>query len=184
MIAVVAGVTVRLLVFNTDTVTYFPQKDPFIQDMYALTSRIGGFDEIAVSYDAPGGKKGYFLDPGVLRQAAAVEKAIRSDPDVCYSVSMPSLLSDINRALTGREEVPANRAVVQVFSRLVGSAGAGRLVIAAGQHGQRGRRAAHPELSDLQQRNRPLHGREQVPQLPRFAEGDRGCQPGRSRRTP
>ena len=125
VIGIVLALTVRLLVFNTDSVTYFPQKDPFIQDMYALTSRIGGFDEIAVSYDAPGGKKGYFLDPGVLRQAAAAEKAILADPDVCYAVSMPSLLSDINRALTGTEEVPANRAVIQVFSRLVGSAGAG-----------------------------------------------------------
>ncbi len=125
VIAAVLGFTARLLVFNTDSITYFPQKDPFIQDMYALTSRIGGFDEIAVSYDAPGARKGYFNDPAVLRQAAAAEKAVLADPDACYSMSMPSLLSDVNRALTGVEEVPANRAVVMLFSRLVGSASAG-----------------------------------------------------------
>jgi hypothetical protein len=125
VVAAVLALTVRLLVFNTDSITYFPQKDPFIQDMYALTSRIGGFDEIAVSYDAPAGRKGYFNDPAILRQAAAAEKAILADPDVCYSLSMPSLLSDINRALTGAEEVPSNRAVVMLFSRLVGSSAAG-----------------------------------------------------------
>ena len=125
VIALVLGFTVRLLVFNTDSITYFPQRDPFIRDMYALTSRIGGFDEIAVSYDAPDAKKGYFLDPAVLRQAAAAERAVMADPDACYSVSMPSLLSDINRALTGTEEVPANRAVVTLFSRLVGSTAGG-----------------------------------------------------------
>ena len=124
IIAAVFLLTTRLLVFNTDSVNYFPQKDPFIQDMYALTSRIGGFDEIAVSYDAPDGKKGYFLDPAVLREAGAIERVILADPDVCYSVSMPSLLSDINFAVTGTEEVPANRAVVTLFSRLVGSAAA------------------------------------------------------------
>jgi predicted RND superfamily exporter protein len=122
---VIAGaflLTIRLLVFNTDSVNYFPQKDRFIQDMYALTSRIGGFDEIAVSYDAPDGRQGYFLDPAVLRQAGAVERAILADPDVCYSVAMPSLLSDINLALTGAEEVPTNRAVVALLSRLIGAA--------------------------------------------------------------
>ncbi len=125
VIAAVFLFTLRLLEFNTDPVTYFPQKDPFIQDMYALTSRIGGFDEIAVSYDAPDGKKGYFLDPALLREAGAVERLILADPDACYAVSMPSLLSDINLALTGSEEVPNNRAVVALFSRLVGSAAAG-----------------------------------------------------------
>jgi hydrophobe/amphiphile efflux-3 (HAE3) family protein len=122
VIAAALLLTIRLLVFNTDPVTYFPQKDPFIQDMYALTGKIGGFDEIAVSYDAPNGRKGYFLDPAVLSQAGAVERAILADPDICYAVSMPSLLSDINLALTGAEEVPNNRAVVALLSRLIGSA--------------------------------------------------------------
>jgi predicted RND superfamily exporter protein len=124
VIAAAFLLTTRLLVFNTDSVNYFPQQDPFIKDMYALTSRIGGFDEIAVSYDAPEGRKGYFLDPAILRGASAVERSVLADPDVCYSISMPSLLSDINLALTGQEEVPANRAVVALFSRLVGSAAA------------------------------------------------------------
>ena len=124
IIAAALLLTIRLLVFNTDAVTYFPQKDPIIQDMYALTGKIGGFDEIAVSYDAPDGRKGYFLDPAVLSQAGAVERAILADPDVCYAVSMPSLLSDINLALTGTGEVPNNRAVVALFSRLIGSAAA------------------------------------------------------------
>ena len=130
VIAAALLLTMRLLVFNTDSITYFPQKDPFIQDMYALTSRIGGFDEIAVSYDAPAGRAGYFLDPAVLRQAAAAEAAILADPDACYAVSLPSLLADVNRALTGTAEVPANKAVVALVSRLAASAagGAGTLL--------------------------------------------------------
>jgi uncharacterized protein len=119
-------VGLRLLAFNTDAVTYYPQRDPVLQDMYALTGKLGGFDEIHVTWEAPEGTNGYFLDPGVLRQLAALEAAVRADPDVSWSISLASLLSDVRFAVDGTDELPDNRGVVLMFSRLFArAAGAG-----------------------------------------------------------
>lgn len=118
-------VGLHLLAFNTDSVTYYPQHDPVIRDMYALTEKIGGFNEIHVTYEAPEGASGYFLDPALLRQVAAVEEAVRADPDVSWSISLPSFLSDVSYAVDGRGELPASRGVVLLFSRLVARASGG-----------------------------------------------------------
>jgi predicted RND superfamily exporter protein len=122
----------RLLAFNTDSVTYYPQRDPVIRDMYAMTAKLGGFNEIHLTYEAPEGTQGYFLDPAVLRQVAAVEEAVRADPDVSWSISLPSFLSDVNYAVDGTTDLPENRGVVMLFSRLIaramGGAGAGGLL--------------------------------------------------------
>ena len=115
----------RLLAFNTDAVTYYPQRDPVLQDMYALTGKLGGFDEIHVTWEAPEGTSGYFLDPAVLRQAAALEEAVRKNPDVSWSISLASFLSDVRLAVDGTAELPDNRGVVLLFSRLVARAAGG-----------------------------------------------------------
>jgi predicted RND superfamily exporter protein len=115
-------VGMRLLAFNTDAVTYYPQRDPVLQDMYALTAKLGGFDEIHVTWEAPEGTNGYFLEPAVLRQVAALEAAVRADPDVSWSISLASFLSDVRLAVDGTDELPDNRGVVLMFSRLLARA--------------------------------------------------------------
>lgn len=117
------------LAFNTDSVTYYPQHDPVIQDMYALTEKIGGFNELHLTYEAPEGTRGYFLDPALLRQVAALEEAIRADPDVSWSISLASFLADVSYAVDGTSELPSSRGVVLLFSRLAArAAGAGGLL--------------------------------------------------------
>ncbi len=112
----------HLLAFNTDAVTYYPQRDPVLQDMYALTAKLGGFDEVHVTWEAPEGTTGYFLDPAVLRQVAALEAAVRADPDVSWSISLASILSDVRLAVDGTDALPDNRGVVLLFSRLLARA--------------------------------------------------------------
>jgi predicted RND superfamily exporter protein len=111
--------------FNTDPASYFPQRDPVIRDMYVLTGGIGGFDEMHVTLEAPEASRGYFLDPGVLRAVAGLEAAVRADPDVCYSLSLPTFIADARYALDGIDELPASRSVVLLFSRLVAAAARG-----------------------------------------------------------
>ncbi|MCX5730889.1 MAG: MMPL family transporter [Deltaproteobacteria bacterium] len=124
-LGIALAVALRFLSFNTDAATYYPQHDPVIQDMYALTEKLGGFDELHVTWTAPGGRRGYFLDPLVLRQLAAVEDALRGNPDVCWSISFPSLVRDAGEALGEAEGLLSNRGALLYFSRLVGAMSGG-----------------------------------------------------------
>jgi uncharacterized protein len=121
--AVLFAVTQRHLIFNTDPASYFPQKDPVLKDMASIYSRAGGFEQVSVSFDAPGGQPGYFLTTDVLGRVEEVERALRELPDISYGVSLPDLLREVNRAVTGQDALPTNRAVVAVFARLLKSAG-------------------------------------------------------------
>ncbi len=125
VLAAALVVALGSLTFNTDSSNYFPRKDPVIRDMYAMTAKIGGFDRINVTWVAPGGEARWFLDPGVLQQVAAVEEAIRQDPDVCYSLSFPSFLEDASFQLDGTAAIPSSRGALLFFSRLVSATGGG-----------------------------------------------------------
>jgi predicted RND superfamily exporter protein len=120
---VLFAVTQRHLIFNTDPASYFPQKDPVLKDMASIYSRAGGFEQVAVSFDAPGGQPGYFLTADALGRVEEVEQALREIPDISYGVSLPDLLREINRAVTGQDALPSNRAVVAMFARLLSAAG-------------------------------------------------------------
>ena len=117
------AVTQRFLIFNTDPASYFPQSDPVLRDMAGIYSRAGGFEQVSVSFDAPGDAPGYFLTADVLSRVEAVERKLREIPDISYGVSLPDLLRDVNRAATGQDALPTNRAVVSMFSRLLSAAG-------------------------------------------------------------
>ena len=120
---VLFAATQRLLIFNTDPASYFPQNDPVLRDMASIYSRAGGFEQVSVSFDAPGKVPGYFLSTEALSRVQAVEQKLREIPDISYALSLPDLLQEINRAATGRDELPTNRAVVSVFARLLTAAG-------------------------------------------------------------
>jgi hypothetical protein len=124
LLALALGVSLRSLSFNTDAATYYPQRDPVITDMYALTEKMGGFDELNITWTAPGGRRGYFLDPAVLRQVSAVEDAMKANPDVCWSLSFPSLVRDAGVSL-GEEGLLDNRGALLFLSRLVGAMSGG-----------------------------------------------------------
>jgi hypothetical protein len=42
-------------------------------------------------------------------------------PDVSYALSLPDLLREVNRAATGEDVLPANRAIITMFSRVLTS---------------------------------------------------------------
>jgi predicted RND superfamily exporter protein len=115
--------TVHLLIFNTDPASYFPQNDPVLRDMSAIYGKAGGYEQVSVSFDAPRAEPGYFLNADVLARVQSAEEALRTIPDISYAVSLPDLLRDINKSVTGEDAIPSNRAVVMMFSRLLSAAG-------------------------------------------------------------
>jgi uncharacterized protein len=122
-VAILFAVTWRFLIFNTDSASYYPQNDRVLLDTYAIYAKAGGYDVISVSFDAPPGANGWFLDAAALQRVEAAERALRALPDLSYSLSLPDLLRSINIAATGRDELPANKAIVSMFSRLLAAAG-------------------------------------------------------------
>jgi predicted RND superfamily exporter protein len=119
--AVAAGFVVSMfqLNTNTDTIGYFPRRDRVVQDMYFLTSKLGGFDEINLTLSAPGGASGYFLRPEVLKEVSGLELALRSLPDITYSMGFTTYLRFANQVLTGQDAIPSSRGPILLLSRYV-----------------------------------------------------------------
>jgi predicted RND superfamily exporter protein len=87
--------------------------------MYFLTAELGGFDEINLTLSAPSGEGGYFLKPEVLREVSKLELALRSLPDITYSLGFTTYLRFANRVMTGEEGIPSSRGPILLLSRLV-----------------------------------------------------------------
>ncbi len=117
--ALVFGLAATRIRTDTDTMGYFPQRDRVVQDMYFLTGKLGGFDQLHLTLLAPGGEPGYFLRPEVLRQVSALEIELRGNPDICYAVSFASYLRFLNQTMGGGDRIPDSRAPILLLSRFV-----------------------------------------------------------------
>jgi len=104
---------------DTDTIGYFPRSDRVVQDMYFLTGKLGGFDELNLSLLAPEGEEGYFLRPEVLARVDALERSLAAIPDICYAVSFASYVRFLNQVASGQDRIPETRAPILLLSRIV-----------------------------------------------------------------
>lgn len=103
--------------YNTDAMTYFPEREPVVQDMRFFTAKIGGFEEVNITLDAPGGQPGYFLNLEALGAVSRFEERLREIPDVCYLTSFPQYVKDYQKVMTGKDGLPGTRAPVLLLSR-------------------------------------------------------------------
>jgi len=122
-VGVLFALALPRLTFNTDPASYFPKGDPVMTDMAAIYRKAGGYEQAAVSFDAPKGSPGYFLKAAALAEVEAVENKLRAIPDISYALSLPDLLREVNMAATGEDALPTNRAVVSTFARLLAASG-------------------------------------------------------------
>jgi len=113
------ALSLPLIRTDTDTIGYFPRQDPVVQDMYFLTGKLGGFDELNLSLLAPQGQEGYFLRPEVLVRVEAMERRLAAIPDICYAVSFASYVRFLNLVAAGEDRIPENRAPILLLSRIV-----------------------------------------------------------------
>jgi predicted RND superfamily exporter protein len=104
---------------DTDTIGYFPARDRVVRDMFFLTGKMGGFDELNLSLHAPEGQEGYFLRPEALLRVDALERRLAALPDVCYAVSFASYVRFASQVATGEDRIPASRAPILLLSRIV-----------------------------------------------------------------
>jgi hypothetical protein len=122
-VVVLFAVSFHLLTFNTDPASYFPHGDPVLQDMSAIYGQAGGYEQMSVSFDAPGKQAGYFLNADVLARVQEVERTLMANPDISYALSLPDLLQEINAAATGEYAIPSNRAAIMTLARMLAAVG-------------------------------------------------------------
>jgi hypothetical protein len=58
LIGALFALTWQKLGFNTDSVSYDPHHDPALADMYSIYETAGGYEQVAISFDAPKGRAG------------------------------------------------------------------------------------------------------------------------------
>jgi hydrophobe/amphiphile efflux-3 (HAE3) family protein len=119
LIAAGFGLALRHVQYQTNYLAYYRKSEKIIRDSRAVVRSFGGYTNIFLTLEAPGGRKNYFLDPEVLARVARFEEAVAVDPDVSYVFSFTTLLRMMNRALTGQNSVPNRRAPILLASRYV-----------------------------------------------------------------
>ena len=112
------ALTANRLEFTTDTISYFPQRDPVVRDMYFLTGKVGGFDEVNVTLLAPDGQSGYFLRPEALAQVSRFEQRLRDLPDVGYVASFVTYRDYVDGLFPEDGEGEHERTRVQLLARV------------------------------------------------------------------
>ena len=112
-----AGVSVRYVRHHADYLSYFPRSDKVVQDTQAVYDRLGGYQQVYVTVNAPDGREGYFLDPRSLEPLIRFEEALGADPTVFQVISFVSYVEHLNSMMYGQSGVPANRALVRLLAR-------------------------------------------------------------------
>jgi predicted RND superfamily exporter protein len=85
--------------------------------MRFFARKIGGFEEIGITFTAPEGRANYFLSTEVLNDLARFEKRLTENPDVCYISSFVGYLEYANQVMYGNREIPRSRGLTLLLSR-------------------------------------------------------------------
>jgi len=103
--------------YNTDVISYFPDRARVIRDMRFFAEKIGGFEEIAITLTAPDNAKNYFLQTDVLHALSQFESRLIDNPDICYLSSFVQYLEYANQVMYGTREIPESRGLTLLLSR-------------------------------------------------------------------
>ena len=119
IVLVVAGFGLALshVQYQTNYLAYFRKSEKLIRDSRAVVEGFGGYTNIFLTLEAPGGEANYFLRPEVLEKVARFEQALAAEPDVSYVFSFTTLLRLMNQALTGEARIPEKRAPILLAAR-------------------------------------------------------------------
>lgn len=104
---------------QTNYMSYFPQKDQFIQDSIHMASRFGGSEPHYITLTAPEGEKNYFYRPEVVQQVYEFEQAIVQNPDVLHILSFPQYVAFMQKVNSGTAEIPDSPGLILTLSRLL-----------------------------------------------------------------
>jgi predicted RND superfamily exporter protein len=117
VIAVMFGVSLKGVRFETNFTKYLRSTEPVIVNNKLLIDKFTGYEFLYLTLSAPDNRPGYFQDPEVLAAIGRYETALAADPDVKHVSSFTTYLRGMNRAMTGTPEVPSSRPLVLLLSK-------------------------------------------------------------------
>ncbi|RKX97245.1 MAG: hypothetical protein DRZ90_06870 [Spirochaetes bacterium] len=104
--------------YNTNPVSYFPDKSDVIGELKSFSREVGGMDEITIRLTAPGAQPNYFLQTEVLDKIYGAGVKIAENPDISHLMSLPAYLSFASETALGRKADFSNRGLNLLVSRM------------------------------------------------------------------
>ena len=104
---------------DSNYMSYFPESDPFGQESRTFAREMGGTNPFTIEIIAPENSRNYFLDQENLRKVRNFEEAILESPDILQSISFTNYMCFANETVGGEYEIPENRGLITMLSRLV-----------------------------------------------------------------
>jgi hydrophobe/amphiphile efflux-3 (HAE3) family protein len=111
------GISLRYVRYETNFMAYFRESERLIQDSDYVIRKFGGYTNVFMTLEAPGGESGYFLRPDVLKTVEGFEEELQADADVSYLFSFTQYLRLMNLRMGGDFSVPDSRAPILLLSR-------------------------------------------------------------------
>ena len=104
---------------DTNYMEYFPSSDKIVEDTKDISTIFGGDIPYKVTITAPEGSEKYFLDPANLKKVYDFETTVTQSPDILQNISFSSYVAYLNELYNGKNEIPTNPALLNLFNRLM-----------------------------------------------------------------
>ncbi|MGD1816399.1 MAG: efflux RND transporter permease subunit [Pleomorphochaeta sp.] len=104
---------------DTNYMEYFPSSDKIVEDTKDISTIFGGDIPYKVTITAPEGSEKYFLDPVNLKKVYDFETTVTQSPDILQNISFSSYVAYLNELYNGKNEIPTNPALLNLFNRLM-----------------------------------------------------------------
>lgn len=104
---------------DTNYMEYFPSSDKIVEDTKDISTIFGGDIPYKVTITAPEESEKYFLDPVNLKKVYDFETTVTQSPDILQNISFSSYVAYLNELYNGKNEIPTNPALLNLFNRLM-----------------------------------------------------------------
>ncbi len=104
---------------DTNYMEYFPASDKIVEDTKDISTIFGGDIPYKVTITAPEGSEKYFLNPVNLKKVYDFETTVTQSPDILQNISFSSYVAYLNELYNGKNEIPTNPALLNLFNRLM-----------------------------------------------------------------
>ncbi|HUV08359.1 MAG TPA: MMPL family transporter, partial [Spirochaetia bacterium] len=85
---------------NAEYINYFPEGEKLVQDTFFITEKLGGFQQINLTLNAPGGTKNYFLNRDALEKISQFEDKLKENGNVYQVVSFVTNIKYLNHHMS------------------------------------------------------------------------------------
>jgi len=104
---------------DTNYMAYFPSSNRIVKDTKEISKALGGDMPYEIIIKAPENSEKFFLNPENLTKVYNFEKIIMKNPDILQNISFASYVAFLNNTYTNKEEIPSNKALLNLFDRLI-----------------------------------------------------------------